>query len=78
MYLAKFLHTESGKIIMSMIIGFGLATIFRYSCKGRNCIILKAPSFDEINDKVYKYNGKCYKYDHYSTQCEKDMEIVEM
>ena len=49
MYLNKFLHTHSGKYIMSVILGFGLATLFRTVCKGKNCLLFKAPPMDEID-----------------------------
>ena len=62
MYLNKFLHTHSGKYIMSVILGFGLATLFRTVCKGKNCLLFKAPPMDEIQDKVFKHQDKCYKF----------------
>ena len=74
--LSKFLHTESGRIIMSMILGFGLATIFRMTCKDRSCIIFKAPEMDEIEDKIFKHNGSCYKYKYTTHKCNENEEIV--
>ena len=32
-------NTKYGKIIISIILGIGLASIFRKSCDSRNCII---------------------------------------
>ena len=29
----KFLHTQTGKIVMSILLGFGLASLFRTVCK---------------------------------------------
>ena len=40
----------------------GLATLFRHSCVGRNCIIIKSPNHNEIKKNNYKFNNKCYKY----------------
>jgi hypothetical protein len=68
-HFGKFLHTERGKIIMSIILGFGLASLFRNVCKGRDCVFFHAPPLDEFKDKIYKNNGKCVKYVPNSTKC---------
>ena len=76
-YLGRFVHTETGKVIMSILLGFGLASLFRTVCKDKNCIIFKAPPLDDIKDKVYKYNNKCYKYNPVSVKCDASKKIVE-
>ena len=76
MHLTRFLHTQSGKYIMSALLGFGLATFFRTVCKGKNCIIFKAPPMDEIEDKIYKEDGKCYTYKSETTKCNADKKSV--
>jgi hypothetical protein len=78
MHLSKFLHTESGKYLMSIILGFGLATLFRTVCKGKNCLIVKAPPLNEIEDKVYKHQGKCYKFIPVTTKCDAKKKNIEM
>jgi hypothetical protein len=65
----KFFHTETGKYVMSLLLGFGLASLFRNVCKDKNCIIFHAPPLDQINDKIYKFDNKCYKYDTVQTKC---------
>ena len=68
----NFLKTPKGRIVVSILWGLGLACIFRKACKGRNCIVYKAPSPDVIQKKTYMFNDKCYKYTTMSTQCTKD------
>ena len=68
-HFGKFLHTERGKIIMSIILGFGLASLFRTVCKDKNCVIFHAPPLDDFKDKIYKNNGKCVKYTPVATKC---------
>jgi hypothetical protein len=68
-HFEKFLHSKRGKILMSIILGFGLASLFRTVCKGKNCVIFRAPPLDEIKDKIYKNNGKCVKYVPVATKC---------
>jgi len=70
MNLSKFFHTESGKILMSVILGFGLATLFRSVCNGKNCLIMKAPPLDDIENKIYKHGEKCYKFISVTTKCD--------
>jgi hypothetical protein len=74
--LGKFVHTETGKIMMSILLGFGLASLFRVVCKDKNCLIFHAPPLDQIKDKIYKSNGKCVKYNAIATKCNPNAKTV--
>jgi hypothetical protein len=63
---------------MSVILGFGLATLFRSVCKGNNCLIMKAPPLNEIEDKIYKHEGKCYKFTPLTKKCDASKKNVSM
>jgi hypothetical protein len=76
MYLGKFVHTGNGKIIMSIILGFGLASLFRTVCKDKDCLLFYAPHLDKIKDKIYKSGDKCVKYSPVSTKCDSNMKTV--
>jgi hypothetical protein len=76
MHLAKLIHTKIGKVVMSVILGFGLATLFRSVCKGKNCIILEAPPMDEVKDKIFRHQNKCYKFKPVVTKCNSKKEII--
>ena len=71
MYLSKFVQSETGRYLMSIILGLGLATFFRKICSGKNCVISKAPPLEEIEDKIYKFDGKCYKLEKNAEKCTK-------
>ena len=73
----KFVHTPTGRLLMSILLGFGLASLFRTVCKERNCIIFHAPPLEKIQDKVYKHNNKCYKYEAISTKCDSNKKTVD-
>jgi len=75
-YLGKFVHTETGKIIMSILLGLGLASLFRTICKDNNCLVFRAPPLDEIKDKIYKNNGKCVKYVPVASKCSLNTKTV--
>ena len=65
----KIFKNEYKKIILGLIWGFGIACIFRSACNGRKCIIYKAPKPNEVENSIYNYNEKCYKYETVSTEC---------
>ncbi len=69
MHLGKFVHSERGRIIMSILLGLGLATLFRTVCKDNDCIVFHAPPLDDFKDKIYKNNDKCVKYTPVATKC---------
>lgn len=75
-YLGRFLHTETGKLIMSILLGLGLASVFRTVCKEKNCIIFHAPPMNNVKDKIYKYDEQCYKFNPISAQCNGNKKIV--
>jgi hypothetical protein len=76
MHLYKFVKSNSGKYMMSIILGIGLATIFRSVCKGKECHVYKAPPLDEINEKTYKFDGKCYKFESENKKCDNNKRVV--
>ena len=75
-HFGKFLHTERGRIIMSILLGFGLASLFRRVCKGKNCLTFHAPPLDDFKDKIYKNNDKCVKYVPVATKCSLNAKTV--
>lgn len=77
MHLGKFVHTETGKVIMSILLGFGLASLFRTICKKKDCLIFHAPHLEEIKDKIYKNGDKCVKYSYVATKCDTSAKIID-
>ena len=78
MYLDKFVHSNTGKIIMSILLGIGLATFFRAVCKGKQCRIVSAPPMEEIEDQIYKFDNKCYKLEKNTITCEKNRNTIKI
>ena len=76
-HFGKFLHTNTGRIIMSILLGFGLASLFRTVCKNDNCIVFHAPPLDKFKDKIYKSNGKCIKYNQVASKCNSQIKTVD-
>lgn len=67
----RLLYNPIGKILISIILGLGLATLFRKVCKQRNCLVFHAAPLNKIKDQIFKYEGKCYKFEPTSEKCQK-------
>lgn len=68
--LAEIMNHPVGRILISVLLGFGLATLFRKVCNGKHCIVVKGPPMDELNKFYYKIDEDCYKYTPYEAQCD--------
>ena len=74
MYLDKFVHSKTGKYLMSILLGIGLATLFRQTCVGKNCVTYNAPPAEELDGQTYKFDNKCYKFEKNSVKCDSKKE----
>jgi len=63
------LKSEVGAIFISIILGLGIATLFRKVCEGKQCIIIKGPNMDEVRESTYKINDDCFKYTPVFSEC---------
>ena len=68
-----------GKIFISILLGLGLATMFRTVCEGKNCIRFVGPVISEVDGKIYKHGEKCYKYVAESSgKCDETKRVVDI
>lgn len=65
-----FLESSTGVIIMSIIWGLGLATIFHKQCRGSGCRIIKGPNPYMIPKEVYTHKSKCFRYQPEVSTCD--------
>ena len=68
--LTEIVDTEVGSILISVIIGVGIASFFRRVCKDGRCVVIKGPDVKTIADNVYKLDNECYKYTPKMTKCD--------
>jgi hypothetical protein len=61
---------------MSIILGFGLATLFREVCVGKNCATYNAPPVEEIDEQTYKFDDSCFKMEKNAVKCDTKKEIL--
>ena len=82
MFINKFsnlLKSNGGKFLISIILGLGLASLFRKVCDDDyyNCVVYNGSDYEkEIKDKKFKHDGKCYKYDIEAVSCDDKKKIV--
>ena len=60
----------------SILLGLGLATLFRKACTDKNCLKFNGPIISEIEDKIFKHDNKCYKYTTTSSKCDNTKRII--
>jgi len=78
MNFKRLLYTPIGKILISIVLGIGLATLFRKVCNDKNCIVYNGPVIQDIDNKVYKHGDKCYRYSFVSDTCNQDKRILDI
>jgi hypothetical protein len=69
--MLDFLNSKKGSIILSVLLGLALASLFRKVCIDGNCVIIEGPSLDKIENKIFQQDNKCYTYKTKSTSCKK-------
>ena len=75
MKVKNFIGSEKGVFILSVVLGLGLACIFKMSCDSQNCIVYRAPDYSE--KKIIKYNDKCYEPNEHMETCDPNKKIIE-
>ena len=71
MNIIEKLKTPTGRIILSIIWGFGLAMLFQRVCKNRKCILFEGPHPADVDGKVFRFGGSCYRYNVRKASCAK-------
>lgn len=72
--ILKFFKSQLGMKILSILLGLGLASLFKMSCDNRSCLVFKA--FDLKDTNVIKYGDKCYEANERAEPCNKEKEII--
>lgn len=48
--------------LISVVLGFGIAALFRPLCKGPECLIVRGPAVADIRGSVYQYGTRCVEF----------------
>jgi hypothetical protein len=55
--------------LMSIVIGFGIACMFRPLCKGPECLIVRGPPISDLRGSVYQFGSKCVEFTPKPVEC---------
>lgn len=72
--ILKFFKSKLGMQLLSILLGLGLASIFKMSCDSRSCLVFQAAELKENN--VIKYGEKCYKAIEKIEHCDLKKDII--
>ncbi len=67
--IKRFLDSDTGSIVISVVVGVGLATMFQKACKGNGCVVVRGPPLSELRKNVYLQDGRCWKYTPEAADC---------
>lgn len=70
MAMLDVLNTPAATMIMSFILGLGIAIMFRPMCKDGICKIEHGPKASSMNGSVYSFGNKCYLYKSKPVECD--------
>lgn len=76
MNLMELVQSQFGRYVISIMLGLGLATIFRKSCKDKRCLFFVPPEVDSLKEDTYEYDHKCYKYEAVPVKCDSKKILV--
>jgi hypothetical protein len=76
--IKRLLYTPVGKILISVILGLGMASLFRTVCNNQNCMEFRGPIIDDVKDRIFQYGDDCYKYKQRATTCDESKKIIEL
>lgn len=77
MHFKRFLYTDVGRNIISVLLGIGLASLFQKVCKDKSCLVFTSPIISDIDGKIIKHGDRCFKYDITSVSCDTTKRIIE-
>lgn len=74
----RFFYTHAGQVIISVLLGLGIATLFRKVCNDKNCIEFRGPPISAVENKIFHYDDRCYTYQSRATSCRDDRKTVKL
>lgn len=62
--------------LISLVVGFGLACMFRPLCKGPECVIVRGPPISDLRGSVYQFGSKCVEFTPKPMECPKSKAVT--
>ena len=76
MYLRRLIYSDVGRYVISILLGLGLATLFRKVCNDRSCLVFHAPHINKIKGQVFDFDGKSYTFEEKAERCDQNKKIL--
>ena len=74
--IKRLLDTQIGQVLISILLGIGLATLFHKVCTDKSCLTFNGPVLNEIDGKVYKFGDMCYTYKLEPIKCDASKQTI--
>lgn len=74
----RLINTKIGVGFISIMLGLGLASLLKKVCKDKSCIDFKGPVITDISGNIFRYDDKCYTYEHKSVLCNNKKKIIDI
>lgn len=74
--ITNILKSHMGRVVLSVILGLGLASLFRKVCDDTGCIEFISPKITEVVNNIYKHGGNCYKFEPETINCSNNKKKV--
>lgn len=76
--IKRLLYSKYSKYIISFVLGFGLATLFRKICKDKSCYKFKSPKIESFFKKFFEFDNDCISYSAKPVKCDLNKKIIEI
>ena len=73
------IYTDRGRFVLSIILGLGLATLFKRICHEKNCFKFIGPKQNDLRDQIFSFdsdNSKCFKMKEEMVKCDSNKKII--
>jgi len=67
--ISEVLHRPGFGGLVSFMLGLAIVMVVTPMCRGKDCMIVKAPPLHEVNKAVYHIASKCYKFEAIQMEC---------
>jgi len=70
MRFKEILNSEFGKIAVSILLGVGLSSMFRRTCKTKGCYEFRGPAVQDVESSIYRFGNECYNFRSNAVPCD--------
>lgn len=67
--MEEFIKTKTGRVLISIVWGLGLAALLFGVCTGPNCVIVQGPDPSDIRNKIFHHDNGCIRMEPVYVTC---------